>query len=166
MTVSNLFLNVDELNKLYLSFIKKKLIYEIEYSEVLVLAHISKAEHNLKLFSKLDSEFNDWKIIILYYSLYHCSLALILKAGFYSKNHTATLIFLIKHYSEVSSLDIKLIEDLQLKEEDAKFYTDLKLERHNASYSTSVIFDDDKIEEFKVGTINFLNKVKEIIDLN
>ncbi len=155
--------NQDKLEEKYLFFINKKLLLKIEPSTILIEARIKKAEHNLKMLNQLDNEFNDWKIISLYYSLYHSSLALLAKEGYSSKNHTATLIFLLKKYTQITDKEINLIDELQLKEEDAKFYTSLKQERHNANYSTNLFYDDKKILKLKKKTIQFLNKVKEII---
>ncbi len=158
--------NKEKLNKKYKFFIEKKQLIKIKENKNLILAHIKKAEHNLKLISKLDSEFNDWKIISLYYCLYHSSLALLINKGYISKNHNATLIFLIINYTQINNDEIKLINELQLKEEDAKFYSTLKNERENANYSSNIIFDNDTIIHLKKRTIEFLNKVKIILKLN
>jgi len=155
--------NKEELNEKYDFFINKKQLIQIKISKDLIEAHIKKAEHNLKMISELNNEFNDWKIISLYYCLYHSSLALLVKKGYSSKNHTATLIFLLKNYTQINNDEINLINDLQLKEEDAKFYTSLKQERHNANYTTNLFYDDEKIIELKNKTIKYLNKVKLII---
>jgi uncharacterized protein (UPF0332 family) len=91
-------------------------------------------------------------------------LALLANKNFISKNHTATLIFLIKHYSEISNDELELIEELQIKEQDAIFYTEIKQERHNANYSTNLFFNDEQINTNLKKTILFLNKVKDIIN--
>ena len=79
------------------------MIVNIGDNEDLVVAHLEKAKHNLLFFEKNigDSQFNDWLIVTLYYALYHAVLALISKKGYSSKNHTASLVFLIKHYSQL-----------------------------------------------------------------
>lgn len=115
------------------------------------------------MINSLSDEFNDWKIIAFYYALYHLCLALLANKNFISKNHTATLIFIIKHYCEIKYEEIELIEQLQIKEEDANFYTYLKEKRHNANYSTNLLYDNYEIEEIRNSTISFLNKVKNIL---
>ena len=118
------------------------------------------------MYNHLTEEFSDWKIISLYYALYHGFLALVSYKGFVSKNHTATIIFIIKHYSDFNKDELSFLEELQIKEEDAKFYAQLKEQRHNANYSTSLSYDTDKINNLKTKTIQLLNKVKEILHKN
>ncbi len=60
--------------------------------------------------------------------------------------------------------EIKLIEDLSITKSDAEFYADLKKERYGASYSTNILFSDEKIRELKIKTINFLNKCEAILE--
>jgi len=155
--------NEGKIQESYDFFINKEQLVEIDPREELIEAHIKKAEHNLGVLKQLNKEYSDWKIIALYYCLYHSCLALLVRKGYISKNHTATLIFLLKHYSQITQNEINLIEELQIKDEDAKFYTELKKERHNANYSTDIFYDEEKIEEVRIKTIRFLNKVKEIL---
>ncbi len=166
MNITDYFQNKEKLEKKYDFFIYKKQLVKSKNRQNLVQAHIKKAEHNIKVLNQLTSEFNDWKIVSIYYALYHSCLALLANKNFSSKNHTATLLFIIKHYSQVKNEELKLIEELQIKEQDAIFYTDLKQERHNANYSTNLLFDDEQIRTNLKKTILFLNKVKEIIETN
>jgi len=144
---------------------KKNLVKE-EYSKGLVQAHLEKAKHNLDLVSLLikNKNFNDWIVIGLYYSLYHSCLSLLAKKGYVSKNHTATLLFLIKNYSNLTYDEIETIDELSITKEDAKFYTDLKQERHNANYSTESIFTEKFIQDIRRKTISFINKVEGILE--
>lgn len=163
MNISYYFNNPEDLDKQYAFFITKKQLLKKDNTFNLINAHIVKAEHNLKMLTLLTDEFNDWKIISLYYAVYHSCLALLAKKGYVSKNHTATLLFLLKNYSQINKSDLILISELQIKEEDAKFYTELKKERHNVSYATNLFFDKEQIVVLKNKTIKFLNKVKEIL---
>ena len=134
-------------------------------SKSLIQAHIDKAKHNLEFFDKNkdDSKFNDWLIVTLYYALYHCALALVANKDYNSKNHTATLLFLIKHYS-ISKEEIEFIDELSINKEDAEFYTSLKEDRHSASYSTSNFFDDEKVKDYRSKVNDFLQKTIEILE--
>jgi uncharacterized protein (UPF0332 family) len=111
-----------------------------------------------------NQKFYDWAIVGLYYSVYHSALALLSKKGFSSKDHNATLCFLIKNFSEFSKEEIELIEDLQIKREEIEFYSGLKEERQKASYSTSLFFSKDKVEELKEKSILLINKIKAILE--
>ena len=126
---------------------------------------MDKAKHNLKFVDKniSDEEFNDWTIIALYYAIYHASLALLAKKGYISKNHNATLIFIIKEYS-ISKEEALLIEELSLTKEDVELYTSLKEKRQYASYSTDMTFDTEKIKKIRVKVIEFINKVLDILE--
>lgn len=166
MKINEYFKNKEELENSYEFYIRKKQIIKYDNAKTLVNAHLKKADHNLKLFNNLTDEFNDWKIISLYYALYHGCLALVSNKNFVSKNHTATIIFIIKYYSEFSKDELSLIEELQIKEEDAKLYTQLKKERHNANYSTSLSYDIQNINNLKTKTIQLLNKIKTILTSN
>lgn len=158
--------NKDKIQESYNFFIRKEQLTKITTNKKLIQAHIKKAEHNLGILKQLNEDYNDWKIIGLYYCLYHSCLALLANKGYSSKNHTATLIFLLKEYSQITNEEINLIEELQIKDEDAKFYTQLKQERHNANYSTDIFYDHKKIEEVRIKTVTFLNKVRGILKLN
>jgi uncharacterized protein (UPF0332 family) len=136
------------------------------FGEQLCKAHIEKANHNLeyvKYISK-NEKFNDWQVIGLYYSVYHAALAMVSKKEYSVKNHRATILLIIREYTQITKEEIKLIEELKLENEDVKIYTELKEEREKASYSTNVEFRNEKVKELKTKTIKFVNKAKEIIE--
>jgi len=139
---------------------------ESKHAFALVDAHLEKSKHNLGLVDLLikNKGYNDWVIVSLYYALYHSCLALLAKKGYTSKNHSATLLFLIKNYSNFSYEEIEMLEELSLNKSDAEFYTDMKQERHQASYSTNGLFDEDKVRELKKKTISFINKVEVLLE--
>ncbi|MBW6462081.1 MAG: DNA-binding protein [DPANN group archaeon] len=165
MNIDIYYLNNQRLLDDKINFFKKtKQLINQEHNHRLVLAHLDKAKHNLKFFDKNkdDDTFNDWLIVILYYTLYHCALALVTNKNYTSKNHTATLLFLIKYYS-IHKEDAELIEELLVSKEDATFYTELKFKRHIASYKTETSFTHDQITNYKVKVIEFIQKVEDII---
>jgi uncharacterized protein (UPF0332 family) len=136
---------------------KENIIYE-ESTKKLIKAHIEKAKHNLRTADLLISnrEYNDWAVISLYYALYHSCLALLAKKGYSSKNHTSTLLFIIKNYSDISKEEIEMIDKTQLTKSDAEFYTSLKQDRHDASYSTESIFTSESINYLRKKNNSFL----------
>lgn len=95
--------------------------------------------------------------------MYHAVLALIVNKNYVSKNHTASLIFLIKHYADLKD-GINLFHELSIKKEDAELYTELKGERHKASYETSLSFQVRKINHYKIKVVQFIHKAEEIIE--
>lgn len=164
MKVSDYFKNKALLNKKVDFFIKKEQLIEIEKNNELVQSYLDKAKHNLDFFmlNKNQTKYNDWLVVMLYYALYHCALALVAKKRFTSKNHTATLLFLIKEYS-IDIEDAKLIDELSISKDDAELYTSLKTDRHDASYATKILFSDEKIEDYRFKVVDFMQKAKDLL---
>jgi len=164
--ITNWLKNKDELDKSYKNYMGRRIIQKVPASINLVKAHIEKSDHNLEFsyFLFTQDKFLDWTVVGLYYAVYHASLALLAKKGFSSKDHTATLCFLVKHYSEFSEDDIKLYYDLLITQEEIQFYTTLKRERQKASYSTVKAYDEKTVKELREKAIGFINKVKTILE--
>ena len=145
----------------------KKLKIESEKEE-LVKGHLDKADHNLKFVkSTLElEEFNDWAIVSAYYSIYHASLALCALKGFSTKDHSATLLILIKEFynKELTKEEIELINDSTIEKEHILCYVESRKQRSKASYSTKVNFTKEEAESLRLKAIKFVNKVKEIVD--
>lgn len=156
-----------ELLKEELEFhISKGNLLEEKSAKGLVLAHLEKAKHNLRASDLLliNKDYSDWVVISLYYALYHSCLALLSKKGYSSKNHTATLLFILENYSNISKEEIEMIDETLLTKSDAEFYTSLKQERHDASYVTNVLFEKDKLDLLRKRTISFINKVEVMLE--
>lgn len=143
-------------------YIKKKQLVKTS-AKSLSLPHLEKALHNFKFSNSLDPKFLDWKIVGLYYALYHCALALVTNKDYISKNHSATLVFLIKFYTCFDYEEVYLIEKLMISKDDLQFYAQLKESRHNASYSTNLLFTIDDFNFYKKKTIDFINKTKFVL---
>lgn len=145
----------------------KKIKKETEIKE-LVQGHINKADHNLKFVrSTLElKEFNDWAIVSAYYSIYHASLALCALKGYSTKDHLATLLILIKDFyqKELNKEEIEMVSKSGIEKEEVLYYIEAKAERKKASYSTKILFDEKEAEILQKKAINFVNKVKQIID--
>ena len=165
MNIDKLFSSNEFLEKEINFFIIKKQIKKIQTNNELVSSHLKKARHNLEFYklNKQHNKFNDWLIVTLYYSLYHAALALIAHKNYFSKNHYATILLLIREYS-LSQEEIKLMNNLSLNKEDAELYTKLKKDRHNASYTTEIKFTKDLINTYQKKVIDFINKTKEILE--
>ncbi len=164
MRIKQLFSNRVLLEKELGFFIAKKQIKKIQRNPDLALPHLQKAKHNLAFYklNKNRNSFNDWLIVVLYYSLYHSALALIIQRGYVSKNHYATILVLMNEYL-VSEDEVEFIDELSVTKEDANLYTSLKEERHSASYMTGLKFTNDKIVFYEDKVIEFLNKTEEIL---
>jgi len=156
------------LNKeLNFHFSKRNIIQEETFRK-LVDAPLEKAKHNLRTADLLvaNKDYNDWVVISLYYALYHSCLSLLARKGYSSKNHTATLLFIIKNYSNISKEEIEMINNTRLTKSDAEFYTSLKQDRHDANYSTNSIFSESSIKDLRKKTISFITKIETILKEN
>jgi len=158
--------NKEALERSYRYYLDMNIIQKIPISENLVKAHMEKSDHNMEFAYSLitGNRFLDWAITGLYYALYHSSLALLVKKGFSSKDHTATVCFLIKHYMELSKEDIELYDSLSLTRNEIQIYTNLKSERQKASYSTRKMFDIEQVKHLREKAIFFINKTKSMLE--
>ena len=162
--------------KLWLdNYINKKIIKTVSDESMI---YIKKSDHNLIfanwIFEKhndeipqvLNDSFYDWVISIYYYAVYHSALALMSKEGFTSKNHSATLAFLIYyHYHLNKSIDKKDIELIvsSLSKEDIETIGFSKELREKACYDVHESFEKKLAEQMKEKTIEFVNKIKLIL---
>lgn len=156
----------EALNKRIENYLGKKILVKQEIDEKEIKGHIAKAEHNAEFVKDtLEDGYSDWAIVGCYYAAYHMALALILKKGFSSKNHDATLCILIKEYynKELSGSDIELLNKVYLNNEDILFYVKSKEEREKASYSSQIIFDKENVEDLRLKTLEFVRKAKNIL---
>lgn len=144
-------------------YLAEKRLFKIQ-SKSEILGHIAKAQHNLSFINEIKEEYDDWVLIVCYYTVYHMALSLILTKGFFSKNHDATLCVLIKYFykNQLSEEDFLLLNSFDA--EDMLFYVQSKQEREKASYSSNILFDQKLVNEIKLKTRLFFNKAKEIID--
>ena len=160
--------NEQKREKDFLNYLKsKKIKKEIEIKE-LIQGHLEKADHNLKAADYMKENFNDWTIVSSYYSIYHASLALCALKGYSTKNHNATLLILIKEFylKGLNQEEISIIKKASIEKEHILYYTEAKKTRKKASYTTKISFDNNEAESLRKKAIDFVNKVKEIIDSN
>jgi len=164
MNIDKLFEDKEYLKKEINFFKSKKQIKFIQENKELISSHIKKARHNLRFYkiNEKNDKFKDWLIVILYYVLYHCGLALITNKKYSSKNHYATILILIKEYN-ITKEEVELIDQLSINREDAELYTYLKQDRHDASYKTNTKFSTELIQEYKEKVLDFINKTEELI---
>ncbi len=160
--------NEERRNKDFQNYILSKKIKKEAETPLLVQGHLDKADHNLRFVkSTLElKEFNDWAIVSAYYSIYHASLALCALKGYSTKDHLATLLILIKEFykKELSKEEIETVGNTTIEKEEVLYYVEAKGKRNKASYSTHKIFEAHEAENLRTKAINFVNKVKEIID--
>ena len=162
--------------KLWLNnYIKKKILRKCKDESIL---HLKKTDHNLNfagwIFEKHknkaeifeDDRYYDWVINIYYYAIYHAALALLNKEGYNSKNHSATLCFLIYHnYHQQKAFDMEDVELIasSLSKEDIETIGSSKELREKACYDIHESFEQRLAVQIREQAINFINKIKELI---
>lgn len=158
------------------SYIRKKILKKSPDESRL---YLRKADHNLTfanwIIEKHKDEipavfggdnFYDWVISIYYYAIYHAALALMSREGLTSKNHSATLAFLIyHHYHSQKALekeDVELIAN-SLGKEDIEALGISKELRERASYDVHEQFEKRLAEQIREQSVDFANKIKLIL---
>lgn len=128
-----------------------------------------KEQHKTGIKEFFDKEtFYDWVVNIYYYSVYHSALALISKEGFESKNHSATLCFLIYYHFHINNSinedEINLIAS-SLGEEEIVSLGYSKEMRERASYNVHESFEEKLANQMQEQAVRFVNKIREILKL-
>jgi uncharacterized protein (UPF0332 family) len=141
--------------------IKNKDLYEIK-------GHQEKANHNLQFINDImDLDYLDWAITGCYYASYHAAIALILTKNYFSKNHLATLLLLIREFYQ-NGIDKKDIETLQelLDYQDILFDVESKNKREDATYSTKTRYSKKEVLQLRMKSALFVAKVVNLIENN
>ena len=158
------------------SYIGKKILKKSSDDSKL---HINRTDHNLAfanwIIEKHKDEipevfggdnFYDWAISIYYYAIYHAALALMNREGFTSKNHSATLAFLIyNHYHSQKALekeDVELIAS-SLNRADIEVLGVSKELREKACYDVHEMFERRLAEQIREQAVDFANKIKALL---
>ena len=127
--------------------------------------HIGKAEHYLKATAYLKmGKFSDISASTIFYSMYHCLLAIAVKFGYESRNQECTFA-LIFHLIEVGEIKfekdvLNRIASLDVKEAHEKV-VDI---REHYQYGTELSMEDDLYEELIELAKQTMAEAKEIIE--
>ena len=165
--------------KFWLDKYKKNKILQKKKNESRL--YIRKTDHNLNLANWIlekhedkipevfgEETFYDWIINIYYYAIYHAALSLISNDGYSSRNHSATLCFVIyRHYHLKKTLkeeDVELVAN-SLEEKDIETLGSSKELRERASYSVHENFEKKLAEETKEQAVEFINKIKSMLEV-
>tara|TARA_Y100000310_G_C20642986_1_gene794990 strand:- start:868 stop:1410 length:543 start_codon:yes stop_codon:yes gene_type:complete len=158
------------------NYIKKKILKKGPEDSRL---YLRKTDHNLTfanwIIEKHKEEipqifdgdtFYDWVVNIYYYAIYHAALALMSKEGFTSKNHSATLCFLIYHHYHLQKAliqeDVELIAS-SLDREDIEILGTSKELREKACYDIHESFERRLAENIREQAVDFANKIKLLL---
>ncbi len=127
--------------------------------------HVEKAIHDLEVTEYLKKgNFLDTGISTIFYSMYHCFLAIAAKFGYDSSNQTCT-IALMEHLKEEGKIDIdnKFINMFEYKEDEEEKKGSIIELREDYTYSTKLAFNEKKIDELIKTCKDLIEITKEIV---
>ena len=128
--------------------------------------HIKKAEHYLKATDYLKKgNFSDISTSTVFYSMYHCLLAIAVKFGYESRNQECTFA-LINSLIEVGKIELKkeLLDKIaNLDVESAKEDTSIEI-REQYQYGTEISIKDNLYKELFELAQRVISRTKEIIE--
>ncbi len=128
--------------------------------------HISKAEHYLRATDYLKKgNFSDISASTVFYSMYHCLLAISLKFGYESRNQECTFA-LMHNLVEDGKIDfdknvLDKISSLDTDKSEAKTIVEL---REQYQYGVGLSIRDDIYDELFALAQNVIDKAKRIIE--
>jgi uncharacterized protein (UPF0332 family) len=126
--------------------------------------HIEKAEHYLEATDFLkEKNFSDICASTLFYSMYHCLLAIASKFGYESGNQTCTisLIEYLREKGEIS-IDSKFIDLFKYESETQQMDSAIEM-REDYTYGIKTKVDEKKIEENVLLCKELIDKTKIIV---
>lgn len=125
--------------------------------------HIKKAEHYLKATDYLKKDFSDISTSTLFYSMYHCLLAISLKSGYESRNQECTfaLIYSLIEDKKIN-FDKELINKIASLEINQEEESSVEI-REQYQYGTSLSIKDDVYNKLFELAKEVISKTKEII---
>lgn len=127
--------------------------------------HLNKAEHNFKaVLSFQKTGFPDWSVSAVFYTIYHCFLAIIRKFGYESRNQECT-IALIEHLNEQGKVKVseELIEALKSSDHEERHAETAIALRENFQYGTATEVEDESLKELKDLCKKSIEETKKII---
>ena len=127
--------------------------------------HISKAEHYLKATGYLKKgNFSDISASTVFYSMYHCLLAIALKFGYESRNQECTfaLIYYLIEERKIN-FDKNLLNKIASLNIEEGEKTSVEI-REQYQYGTNLSLKDNLYEELFELARNIISKTKEIIE--
>src|SRR3989338_9627192 len=127
---------------------KNRGLIKVKPDDKLAQDHIAKAEHNLEFFMLAkENKFYDWTIVIGFYAMYHCLLAILAKHGYESRNQECTMA-LIENLIDNKKIDEGFKEYInKIKFTAEKEEEQILPMREKYQYTPVVEIDMQKVEE-------------------
>lgn len=113
--------------------------------------HLAKAEHNLKVTFYLQrGGFTDWCSSSLFYTIYHCFLAILAKVGYESRNQECTFAVIANLIEDgkitLEQSDLEKVSSMSIAEAQESPHSAISI-REEYQYTTKVSLEDEEYQE-------------------
>jgi len=138
---------------------KHRGLKEVEPDDGKARKHMDKANHNLKAAIYLvKGNFSDWAVSGVFYSMYHCLIALLAKHGYEPRNQECAFAA-VEHLinKKKISIDVKWLRRISSFGDDHNA-DDIITLREEFQYGTDAVLEEPKIKKL-------LNDAKEFIEI-
>ncbi len=129
--------------------------------------HLAKAEHNLKVTLYLQrGGFTDWCSSSLFYTIYHCFLAILAKFGYESRNQECTFAVIASLIEDnkitLELSDLEKVSSMSVMETQESPDSAISL-REEYQYTTKVSLENKEFQQLLHLAKKILDKTKEIL---
>ncbi len=131
--------------------------------------HLAKAERNLKVTLYLQKGgFTDWCSSSLFYTIYHCFLAILAKIGYETQNQECTFALIASLVEDkrvtISQKDLEKVTILNITETQESQETAVSI-REEYQYSTKVSLENKEYQELLQLAKLILDRTKETLEM-
>ena len=131
--------------------------------------HVAKAEHNLKVTIYLQrGGYTDWCSSSLFYTIYHCFLAVAAKFGYETRNQECTFaliaVLIEDKKIDISLADLEQVTSLNITETQESLETAVSI-REDYQYSTKVSLENKEYQKLLQLAKHLLDKTKVILEI-
>lgn len=142
---------------------KHKGLKKVEPNKEKVEEHLEKAKRNLLLIDHLVKiDYPDWAVSAIFYSMYHCLLAILWKHGYESRNQACTFA-VIENLITDSKIELTL-EELESIQESSGDHEETVVDlREYYQYGTKTKVDETKLSMLKQKAKIFVEKVNVML---
>ncbi|MBI1973100.1 HEPN domain-containing protein [Candidatus Woesearchaeota archaeon] len=143
---------------------KHKGLRKVEPNEEKVQEHLEKARRNLKLIDRLiEIKYADWAISAIFYSMYHCLLAVLWKHGYESRNQACTFAVMEKLITD-KKIAITLDKLQSIQESNNEHDETVVDMREYYQYGTETEVDQEKLAQLQQQAKEFVVKVSTLLE--
>lgn len=142
---------------------KHKGLRKVPTNEIEVQKHLAKAQRNLRLIDDLlKMKYADWAVSAVFYSMYHCLLAVLWRNGYESRNQACTFAAIEKLIIEGKILIT--LDELQRIQESKSDHEETVVDlREFYQYGTETEVEQAKIIRLQQEAKEFVAKIRTLL---